>query len=137
MDTQDKCIDSVDRLPQTCEMWTRFSIAGGKCNKIPYWICCRWDLQQFSLLILLHFQSATKSLTDFVAFSKCNKIAYWLILLHFQNATKSVRDFVARCLDQCSIMPKGKRRKILKKFQFHMLKSSLFDVKTLKNKLFL
>ena len=34
-------------------------------------------LQQFSLLILLQFYFATKSLTDFVTFSKCNKIAYW------------------------------------------------------------
>ena len=33
-------------------------------------------LQQFSLLILLQFYFATKSLTDFVTFSKCNKIAY-------------------------------------------------------------
>ena len=53
-----------------------------------------------------------------------------LILLHFENATKSVRDFVARCLDQCSIMPKGKKRKILKNFQFHIVKSSFFEVKT-------
>ena len=51
-----------------------------------------------------------------------------LILLHFQSATKSLTDFVARCLDQCSIMPKGKKRKILKNFQFHIVKSSFFEV---------
>ena len=27
-------------------------------------------------------------------------------------------------------MPKGKKRKILKNFQFHIVKSSFFDVKT-------
>ena len=51
-------------------------------------------------------------------------------MLHFENATKSERDFVARCLDQCLIMPKGKKRKILKNFQFHIVKSSFFEVKT-------
>ena len=50
--------------------------------------------------------------------------------MHFQNATKSVRDFVARCLDQCSIMPKGKKRKIFKNFRIHIVKSSFFEVKT-------
>ena len=64
-------------------------------------------LQQFSLLILLQFYFATKSLTDFVADGICNNFPYWfccifkvqqnplLILLHFQSATKSLTDFVA------------------------------------------
>ena len=90
----------------------------------------------------LQVGNATKSLTEFVADGICNNFPYWfccifkvqqnrlLILLHFQNATKSVRDFVARCLDQCSIMPKGKKRKIFKNFQIHIVKSSFFEVKT-------
>ena len=74
-------------------------------------------LQQFSLLILLQFYFATKSLTDFVADGICNNFPYWfccifkvqqnplLILLHFENATKSVSDFVA--LWKCNKISKG------------------------------